>query len=103
MHAFPVTLVCAAALLPGLAHAAAPPSPQQFGIARAIADYCSRIDPAHEQRFVQQARTALGNMSEARFAAGGQTLAYQHAYSFIGSLLSKASPADALRACTDIL
>jgi hypothetical protein len=103
MKILPIALVGAAALLAGIARAEAPKDAQRLGIAQAIVDFCSRVDPEHKHRFEQQVRKVLGRVSEDRFEDARHTSVYQQAYSLIGSLLSEYSSSDALQACKDIL
>ena len=91
---------CAAALLPGLAYAAAPGA-QLLGGAQALVDFCSRVDPAHARQFEHHVREVLGiaKAPEDMLEAARRDPEYHSAYQLFQSVLKQDDVANGKRAC----
>ena len=96
-------LLSAAAMLPGLACAAAPGA-QWLGGAQAVGDFCARVDRAHAQQFEHHILEVLGigKAPEEVFETARRDPEYQSGYKLFESVLNQYSVADAKRACESI-
>jgi hypothetical protein len=105
-----IAALCAAALIPGLVQAAPPPSDALLrGAIRAAADFCTRIDPEHEERIERRARALRGEISKEHDKTSkehaeeiSQSPAFQQGYRLFESALNEAPPEDARRICADL-
>jgi hypothetical protein len=96
-------VLCAAALLPGLASAEAPGA-QLLGGAQALVDFCSRVDPAQAQHFEHKVLEVLGIAQAPKdiLEAARRDPEYSSAYKLFQSVFNQGDVADGKRACESI-
>jgi len=104
MNVRPFLVLCTAALLPGIASAAAPGA-QLLGGAQALADYCSRVDPAHAHEFGPDILAALGiaKTPEDMLEAARRDPEYRSSYALFQSVFNQDNVAFGKRVCETIV
>jgi hypothetical protein len=95
-----IAVVCAAALLPALAHAEAS-SAQLLGGADAVVNFCSKVDPGKAQGL--EARilrlVGLGKLPDDTVAKTRKDPEYRRVYDLIEDYLSQQTSASAKQGC----
>jgi hypothetical protein len=96
-----VLLLCSVAALPQLA-TAAQPSPEMLGIAQAVANFCSKVDPSDAATF-QGIWKNIASMPATQLASVEANSSFKQAYQQANALLAQFSERDAEAGCKAIV
>ncbi|HEY4039247.1 MAG TPA: hypothetical protein VGM15_10530 [Burkholderiaceae bacterium] len=101
MHVKGILFLCSLAVVPQLAMAAQP-SPQMLGIAQAVADFCSKVDPRDAAAF-QGIWKNMASMPAAQLASVEADSTFKQAYQQANAFLAQFSSEEAQAGCKAIV
>jgi len=99
MRAFRLACLGLATVLPQLALAELPMSPEALGQVEGVLSFCGRVDPGTKPRYEQQAQMVRGGATSEEIDAARKVDGYRQAYDGVSEQLSKLDPAAAIKTC----